>query len=582
MEIGQYRVLDTLGRGGFARVYKVEHPISQDVFALKWMLEPSQMQLGMDELPAEAYDELRGRFIEDARTMMRLGDITGVVRMYELNEYEGRPYFTMQLMGESLADRFGETDDTAKTISWDVLSNYVRQILNTLDAVHQAGVVHRDLKPGNVLLEGNLVKLTDFGLAKREGGSRLVMSSIGNRMGSDYYCAPEQEIDASTVDHRADMFSVGVLVYRGLSGRYPQQARFRALNRLNSNVSEPLSDWVDMMLEDEESRPSSAREALALLDQSECKTQMQTQVPSILETKTSVAKPVNINYGITISEDLQKYWEAHESRLHKMGFEIPPDCELVIRNEKDDGIALWIPSGQFMMGKDDGIALWIPSGQFRTGSEEKDDEQPSHRVYLDGFYMDVHPITNDQYAKFVSETGHRIPICDDFEKSADWYTWKNDRPPSGYGGHPVVGVSWEDAQIYCKWSGKRLPTEAQWEYSACGIDGREYPWGEEEPTDQLANYDGAGLNETSCVGKYQLGAFGLFDMSGNVDEWCSDWYNEHYYRKSPDRNPENSNISDARVCRGGSWDNFQGLQCASRDYAAPDERLTVVGFRCAR
>jgi formylglycine-generating enzyme len=558
-QIDRYEVLDRLGEGGFAHVYKVRHTLTDDVFALKWLKPPEEF----DARFRADYEEFSARFIEDARTLIRLGDTPGVVRAYDVGVFETRPFFTMELLGESLADRFGESDaGQPNVLIWSDLSGLVRQILEVLSRIHDKGVIHRDLKPGNVLLAGDQIKLTDFGLAKREGGSRVVFSRTGITMGSDYYVAPEQEIDASSVDHRADLFSVGVLVYRGLSGKYPQQARFRALCRLVGDVPESLSDWVDNLLEDEDSRPASASGALALLDLVEGKTPTQVKIPSTEQTKTTVVKSVNISRGINLPEDLREYWETHESRLRKMRFELTSDCELVIRNKKDNSIALWIPSGEFMMG-----------------SEEYDYEQPIHRVYLDGFYMDVHPIINEQYAKFVSDTGHRIPNGEE-----DWNKWEENSCPSGYEDHPVVGVSFEDVQSYCIWSGKRVPTEAQWEYAACGIDERKYTWGSEAPSKQLVNGDLVGLNQTSSVGQFPLDAspFGLLGMSGNVSEWCADLYDEDYYRKSPDRNPENLNGSN-RLIRGGSWlDNSRNLRCANRNCRTPDLQFNFLGFRCAK
>ena len=264
-KIDRFMILEHLGEGGFAHVYKVVHSLTDDIFALK-SLKP------VEELDARFradYGEFSARFVEDARTLIRLGDIPGVVRAYEVGEFDNRPYFTMELLGESLADRLGETADVngPQTLPWVDLSRIVRQILEALHQIHGKGVIHRDLKPGNVLLNGDKVKLTDFGLAKREGGSRAVFSRAGMSVGSDYYIAPEQEIDPRTVDHRVDLFSVGVLVYRSLTGQYPQQTRFRALNSINSEIPRHLSDWVDHLLEDTDNRPQSAFEVLESLDQ---------------------------------------------------------------------------------------------------------------------------------------------------------------------------------------------------------------------------------------------------------------------------------------------------------------------------
>jgi len=234
--------------------------------------------------------------------------------------------------------------------------------------------------------------------------------------------------------------------------------------------------------------------------------------------------------------------------------------------------------------------IYVPAGEFIMGSSEEDvqkflliftyrnperfaDEQPQHIVYLDAFYIDKYEVTNAQYREFVEATGRKPPIYLDME-------------PYNHPDQAVMGVSWEDANAYAMWRGKRLPTEAEWEKAARGTDGRYWPWGNEwDPTKLNANDAGAvdGYVYTAPVGKYpqSVSPYGAYDMAGNVFEWVSDWYDKNYYKYSPKVNPQGPISGENHVARGGSWDvNNDFTRCASRFGISPGSLL--VGIRCAK
>jgi formylglycine-generating enzyme required for sulfatase activity len=247
-----------------------------------------------------------------------------------------------------------------------------------------------------------------------------------------------------------------------------------------------------------------------------------------------------------------------------------------------------VPAGEFTMGSTDAevdSALALCNEVKDCERSWFENEQPQHTVYLDAFYIDKTEVTNAQYRKCV-EAG----ACD-----APWNTIYYDK--ADYAQHPVVFVGWNDADAYCQWEGKRLPTEAEWEKAARGTDGWTYPWGN--------TFDGSRLNfcdrnckldqrdsdaddgyaQTAPVGSYPDGAspYGALDMAGNVWEWVADWYDNGYYASSPESNPGGPGAGDVRMVRGGSWGaDAAYVRAADRDSAPPDGMHQSVGFRCAR
>ena len=224
----------------------------------------------------------------------------------------------------------------------------------------------------------------------------------------------------------------------------------------------------------------------------------------------------------------------------------------------------------------------IPAGEFQMGSNEYDSEKPVHTVYVDAFYMDKYEVTVGQYKAFVRSTGHRSP---GWNKVAEYSP--TDR-------HPMIHVSWHDAMAYAVWTGKRLPTEAEWEYAARGgLVGKKYPWGDTIDAGK-ANYD-ENIGKTSPVGRYDANGYGLYDMAGNVFEWCLDEYDRDFYWNSPRGNPVSgansilwlldnyTGVDTSRVLRGGSWSgNATSARVAFRGSLTPTAMLHPFGFRCAR
>jgi len=272
----------------------------------------------------------------------------------------------------------------------------------------------------------------------------------------------------------------------------------------------------------------------------------------------------------------------------------------MIENHILDDMVL-VPGGEFAMGEPDEVRLIDPVSEEDT----LEDAHPQRLVYVDDFFIDVHPVTNRQYHEFVLQTGYPVPVGriayepdNDYRDPYDWdeRTWLY---PDGLDDYPVVHVSWYDAAAYAEWAGKRLPTEAEWEKAARGTDGRPYPWGWEPPARIYGNFS---LGESSIVERDGVlrmepwpmpaeglesvfahpqgrSPYGCIDMLGNAWEWCADWYHKDFYTSMPAHNPQGLRQTASKSTRGCGrfWDE---PHAALRQSKLPWERDCCLGFRC--
>ena len=248
---------------------------------------------------------------------------------------------------------------------------------------------------------------------------------------------------------------------------------------------------------------------------------------------------------------------------------------------KDDIIVETGPEKEIVWEKDGKEMVLIPVGSFEMGdhfSEGEEDELPVHKVTLDAFYMDTHEVTVGQFKQFVNQTGY------DYD-----HMWDDVAKYSPGDDYPMIYVNWNDATAYAEWAGKRLPTEAEWEYAARGgLVGQRYVWGDDEKLARdYANYEWVEGKDKwelcSPVGSFKPNGYGLYDMAGNVLEWCADRYDGNYYTNSPANNPQGreDSIYKYRVLRGGSWLALtNSLRVAYRPIDNPNSRYIYYGFRC--
>ena len=247
-----------------------------------------------------------------------------------------------------------------------------------------------------------------------------------------------------------------------------------------------------------------------------------------------------------------------------------------------------VPAGKFWMGR--AFSIFRDSGDLIP--RDKMDDRPANNVYLDAFYIDKYEVTNTDYAKFVQATGAKAP----------WH-WPQGKIPDGEEKFPANNVSWFEATEYCKWAGKRLPTEAEWEKAARGgLDRAHYAWGDDtidkvneqalfSPQSALRNTNTPvpatlGRPRPNPVGTFDPNGYGLYDTIGNVMEWTSDWYDNNYYPFMPKRNPKGPEAGRYRSVRGAGYADGGGhgeeKLVDYRNFSDPDTRMTTIGFRCAK
>ena len=219
----------------------------------------------------------------------------------------------------------------------------------------------------------------------------------------------------------------------------------------------------------------------------------------------------------------------------------------------------------------------IPEGWFAMGCENgRDDERPVHRVWIDRFELGIYQVTRAEFASFLGETRRAAPPF-----------W--DDPDFQEPQQAVVGPSWFDAAAFCDWLNQitrrnyRLPTEAEWERAARGgVEGELYSWGNAAP-EELPHYAERWKNGPEPVGLHRPNPYGLFNMGDNVHEWCADWYEAHYYERSPERNPQGPQQGSRRASRGGAWrHHIKVSRCAARSSIPPEFQYADYGFRVAR
>ena len=617
-EVGRYHILEQLGEGGMAVVYKAYDTHLESEVAIKF--------IRMEEFGSRHTDKVLKRFQIEAKNMAKLTH-PNIVKVMDYGEHEGSPFLVMPyISGGTLKEKPG------KPMPWQEAIQIILPIAKALQYAHRQGVIHRDVKPSNILItEAGDPMLSDFGIAKvLESEEGLSLTTTGMGIGTPEYMSPEQA-EGKTVDARSDIYSLGIVLYELLTGRKPYIAD-TPMAVIVKQMHDPLPDpkkyvrnlpkAIEQLLykalaKEPKERYASIQEFAQALErilsgghraseeereperipvvQTEDFTRDETRAPKKIKgmpgwiwaaaglgvvalimivfvigrgSSTKPASPLLATKEVTPTQAPTPILEPTTT--------IVPTPSLGIGStmvsEKDGMILMYVTAGEYKMGGLSDIS------DYGWGNEN-----PLHTVILDAFWIDRTEVTNAQYRLCVEATGCKKPIKTG-SNTRDLYYGENE-----FNNYPVIYVTWFQAQEYCQWAGRRLPTEAEWEKAERGTDGRRFPWGNDISlhSNMISNNRNSGVHDTAMVGSFSMdkSPYGVFDMGGNVSEWVSDWYDSEYYKNSPDTNPQGPPSGWNRVLRGSLFDNnFWKNNCVRGEdpgYCNPNQSMSNVGFRCA-
>ncbi|NJM66438.1 MAG: SUMF1/EgtB/PvdO family nonheme iron enzyme [Acaryochloris sp. RU_4_1] len=584
----RFKVLKPLDRGGFGKIYLAEDTHNHHQHCVI-------KQLAYQSQGTWAIQRAEELFTQEAQQLHQLGQHPQIPSLYAYFTESANLYLAQEFIeGHTLLKELQQKGLFSETQIRELLLN----ILPVLRDIHVQGVIHRDLKPENIMRkqeDGTLV-LIDFGVSRRFTES--VLTKTGTTLGSQGYAALEQ-MQAGKSIPASDLFSLGVSCFQLMTNKVPYtlflQYGYSWISQWNQHLKTPISDHLRTVLgkllqNDLRLRYGSAASVLADLQ-----TRHVVDIPTVSAPNTlsqlSVAPTTLVssqphNQPAPLSS--KTLLSAQQPVLHSFKFEVitmNPQGEVIKRVPKvaegfhetlSEGVQLEmvsIPSGRFMMG---------------SPSQELDrdiSEGPYHAVEIAAFFMGKYEITQLQWRAV-----------------STWPKVTHDLhyDPSKFKGanYPVEQVSWLDAIEFCarlsQQMGRdyRLPSEAEWEYACRAGTVTPFAYGSTITSEQ-ANYQGQfsygsgskGVyrQSTTPVGRFPANAFGLYDMHGNVYEWCLDCWHKNYDGAPTDGRPWlTSKETDPRVLRGGSWYNKpRYCRAANRSRYAPHNRINDIGFRVA-
>lgn len=620
---GKYRIGAKIGEGGMGMVYKATRLAIGDSVAVK--------VLHADLVAKEGAVK---RFRREAQAAARLKH-PNAVSIHDFGvSGDGLVYLVMEVVeGQSLRSIIKEQGPLLPPVAADLIS----QVCAALDEAHHQNIVHRDLKPDNIIVakpNGVLrVKVLDFGIAKLSDLSAGTdhLTETGMVVGTPHYMSPEQCL-GEEIDGRSDIYSLGIVLYEILTGALPFNSATPtsiivqhvtqiplSLCAINMNISPAVESVVLRTLEKRrDARPQSAmalaREFSAAVNSgrfAQPLTYAQTVMNAPRPTSTQrasaatglapmgvsatptggseVAMPItpmslpgyvapaakshNRFMALLVAASLIAliavvawFLLAHEAAHHDEHNHGAEDDKrqsngkagagnLPARNMPQAPM-VHVAGEEFLMGSD-------------TGGEY---EHPQHTATVKPFFIDRHEVTCQEYAAFIQDTGHPAPAG-----------WVHKRPPENAKEYPVTGITWDDANAYSTWAGKRLPTEEEWEFAARGTDGRRYPWGNEWKRN-VANLGAATGDQArpAVVEEHSDGAspFGAYDMAGNVWEWTASDLTAYPGGQSPPGTRDGH-----KVVRGGSFKSGKSEATTTFRKGYPARGAgdySQIGFRCAK
>jgi formylglycine-generating enzyme required for sulfatase activity/tRNA A-37 threonylcarbamoyl transferase component Bud32 len=524
-QIKNLKILSEIGEGGMGVVFLATHVILEKKFAVKCLTPELSTSL-----------QFRERFEKEAMAQAALNH-PNVVQVNDFFEHNDRYYLVMEYVdGHSLADMIDHGGKLSEQNALPIL----KDILAGVNFAHSRGIIHRDIKPSNILIDkSGRAKIMDFGIAIRAGDDHR-LTKTGVDIGTAWYVSPEQVVNPKGVDHRSDVYSIGVVLFEMLTGRTPfdgetdytiKDKHVRetppGVSEINPDVSDELSGIVMKALEKSpDDRFNGCGDFLEYVEAYD------HQLNGLESTGVSIVSEDAGTTGTYVP--LEPPEPTFEDPITGMQF-------------------VYVHGGEFIMGE--------------TFEGESSRETQTQEVGLDGFYMGRNPVTCGQWK-------HLMGVDPSAFSAGDSY--------------PVEMVSWENAQEFIENLTAennrkylfRLPTEAEWEYTARS-GGKAEKYSGSDAIDTVAWYDRNSDNGTRPVGGKASNGLGIHDMSGNVWEWCGDWFGD--YRSNGDKNPTGPPVGAQRVLRGGSWSSdISQCQSTCRYHNWPEYKDGSWGLRLVR
>ena len=598
--LNNFHVLKKIGEGGMGEVYLAEDESLGRKVALK-VLNPA--------LTADS--QFVERFKQEARVQASMSH-NNIVQLYSFFIHEDKYIMALEYAdGITLKELIRKTGPIPEERTIKIFN----QICEALQYAHNKNIVHRDIKPSNIMIDSqDRVKIMDFGIAKIMGDMGLTRT--GAKVGTLYYMSPEQVMARKDIDQRTDIYSLGITLFEMLAGKMPfdtnTDSDFVVMNHIvNSNLPDPrqhypyISDDIISILhkmteKDRDDRFKNINEIRTAQTKIKKEKEVHGFVDKRIEKKDEKIAEDSIPSSIMNNQQIDKPTDEKKKNTSK-----PKNKKVLIFIF----LALLIVAGfiiwnNFVPGRNP--MIYIEGGTFNMGSNDRNtDEKPIHSVTVSSFLIGKYEVTqrewqevmgnNPSYFKGVNRPVEYVTWYDavefcnklsEKEGLTPCYAKGGDTNPDNWGEMPTGYTDTQWDAITCNWSanGYRLPTEAEWEFAARGGNkSKGYTYSGSDKLGKVAKYSRNSKSRSSNVGSKAPNELGIYDMSGNVWEWCWDWFDETYYKSSPNSNPKGPSSGSYRVLRGGSWSNGDGsCRVARRSYYSPGNSLNLLGFRLVR
>ncbi|MEX1013206.1 MAG: bifunctional serine/threonine-protein kinase/formylglycine-generating enzyme family protein [Waddliaceae bacterium] len=595
--LGDYSIIKLIGQGALGSVYLAEH---------RFMKKPVAVKILPQDLTENR--SFINRFEQEVAALANLNH-PNIARIHNISHIDGHFF----LVSDCVVDENGESTNLSqflrtreRHLTEDEIYHFLNQIASALDYAHSQNgnkVVHRGLKLNNIMVSQGQLYLTDFGISRLVGAGvfltrtfSAISQSLGLKEGysehsldvkmmlplhdtflqSFSFLAPEQKRVQGNEDAglKVDTWAFGVLACIFLTGDYPEG--FFTMPSVSRK--DLKGNWDNLLISCLQQDPSLRPDSLVAALKQVHTTQKPIPPTTVTQEVTEKALP-----PVSIGEKkLQPVIQT--AQIERPVVDPDPAASIQV----DSTVKYYQPEPREEKNVEPLLSemVVIQGGQFYRGSVDGSrDEQPRHQITVPCFAIDVHPVTNEQFVRFLDaigseKDGNHLDLVRLRESRIKRMAGKFNIE-SGYMKHPVVGVTWHGAVAYARWIGKRLPTEAEWEVAARG--GEEsfiYPSGDNIEKSQANFFN----SDTTAVMSYPANGVGLYDMAGNVYEWIMDWYGYNYYETSvqePD-SPKGPPQGVYRVLRGGCWKSLkEDLRCSGRFRNKPGIGNGTYGFRCA-